>query len=89
MKFNKDATTWTPLFGPFTMPTSAPGTLKMGFAASTGGAYNDHEIRNLNVTQQVADLTATKAVENATTGGGSVAPGDELLYTVVLNNNTN
>ena len=88
MKFNKGATTWTPLFGPFTMPTSAPGTLKMGFAASTGGSYNYHEIRNVIVTQQVPDLTATKAVQNATTGGGSVAPGDELLYTVVLNNQT-
>ena len=89
MKFSKDAPGWTPLFGPFTMPTSAPGTLKMGFAASTGGAYNNHEIRNLSVTQQVPDLTATKAVQNATTGGGSVAPGDELLYNVLLTNNTN
>lgn len=89
MKFSKSDIAWTPLFGPFTMPTSAPGTLKMGFAASTGGAYNFHEIRNLNVTQQVPDLTATKSVQNATTGGGSVAPGEELLYTVVLNNNTN
>jgi uncharacterized repeat protein (TIGR01451 family) len=88
MKFSAAATTWTPLFGPFTMPTSAPGTLKMGFAASTGGSTNYHEIRNLVVTQQVADLTATKAVQNATTGGGSVAPGDELLYTVVINNRT-
>lgn len=88
MKFSDAATTWTPLFGPFTMPTSAPGTLKMGFAGSTGGSTNYHEIRNLVVTQQVADLTATKAVQNATTGGGSVAPGDELLYTVVLNNRT-
>ena len=89
MKFSKSDTLWTPLFGPFTMPTSAPGTLKMGFAASTGGAYNFHEIRNLNVTQQVPDLTATKSVQNATTSGGSVAPGEELLYSVVLNNNTN
>lgn len=89
MKFSKDAPAWTPLFGPFTMPTSAPGTLKMGFAASTGGAYNNHEIRNLSVTQQVPDLTATKAVQNVTTGGGSVAPGDELLYNVLLTNNTN
>ncbi|MCX6032418.1 MAG: carboxypeptidase regulatory-like domain-containing protein [Chloroflexi bacterium] len=89
MKFNKGATSWTTLFGPFTMTTSAPGTLKMGFAGSTGGQVNYHEIRNLNVTQQVPDLTATKAVQNATTGGGSVAPGDQLLYTVVLNNQTN
>jgi uncharacterized repeat protein (TIGR01451 family) len=79
---------WRTLFGPFTMPTSAPGTLKMGFAGSTGGSTNYHEIRNLAVTQQVPDLTATKAVQNATTGGGSVAPSEQLLYTVVLKNNT-
>jgi hypothetical protein len=44
MRFNYSSTTWTPLLGPFTMPTSAPSTLKMGFAASTGGNYNYHEI---------------------------------------------
>ncbi|MBK8049832.1 MAG: hypothetical protein IPK16_23630 [Anaerolineales bacterium] len=70
--------TFRTLLGPYTMPTAAPGTLKMGFAASTGG-NNYHEIRNLVANQQVPDLTATKAVQNATTGGGSVAPGDELL----------
>ncbi len=79
---------WIHLFGPFTMPTSAPGTLKMGFAASTGASTNYHEIRNLTVEPQVADLTATKAVQNLSTGGGSVAPGEELLYTVVLKNHT-
>ena len=88
MKFSESDTTWTPLFGPFTMPTSAPGTLKMGFAASTGGSTNYHEIRNLNVTQQVHDLTSTKSVQNATTGVGSVSTDEELIYTVVLRNNT-
>jgi uncharacterized repeat protein (TIGR01451 family) len=88
MRFNYSSTTWTPLLGPFTMPTSAPSTLKMGFAASTGGNYNYHEIRNLVVTQQVPDLTGSKSVQNASTGGGSVEPGNELLYSVVLNNNT-
>jgi len=87
MKFGPSDTFRT-LFGPFTVPTSAPGTLKMGFAGSTGGNTNYHEIRNLSVTQQVPDLTASKAVQNATTGGGSVAPGEQLLYTVVLKNNT-
>ncbi len=70
------------------MPTSAPSTLKMGFAGSTGGSTNYHEIRNLIVTQQVPDLTATKAVQNATTGAGSVSPGEQLMYTVRLQNNT-
>ncbi len=88
MKFSKTDASWTTLFGPFTMPTSAPSTLKMGFAASTGGSTNFHEIRNLNVSQQVPDLTATKAVQNATTGGGSVAPGNQLQYNVVLSNHT-
>ena len=58
MKFGTSDTFRT-LLGPFTIPTSAPGTLKMGFAGSTGGNTNYHEIRNLNVTQQVPDLTAS------------------------------
>ena len=86
MNFSKNTPDWKTLFGPFTMPTSAPGTLKMGFAGSTGGNTNYHEIRNLTVTQQVPDLTATKAVLNV--NGGNLKPGDELLYTVVLHNQT-
>jgi uncharacterized repeat protein (TIGR01451 family) len=87
MKFSTGGA-WKTLFGPFTMPTAAPGTLKMGFAASTGSNTNYHEIRNLTVTQQVQDLIASMAVQNLTTGGGSVAPGDRLRYTVVFSNLT-
>ena len=39
----------TPLID-YTTEQAIPQTLKIGFAASTGGAYNNHEIRNLQVT---------------------------------------
>ena len=88
MNFSQTNPIWITLLEPYTMTSSAPATLKLGFAASTGGSTNYHEIRNLSVTQQLADLTGTKSVQNVTTGGGSVSPGDQLLYTVVLKNNT-
>ena len=87
MKFSESGA-WVQLLAPYTLPTSAPGTLKLGFSGSTGGQTNYHEIRNLAVTQQVPDLTVTKAVENASTNGGSVSAGDELLYTMVFSNHT-
>lgn len=85
MKFSTTGA-WKTLFGPFTMPMAAPGSLKMGFAASTGSSTNYHEIRNLVVTQQVPDLTARMSVQNLTTGGGSAGPRDRLGYTVAFNN---
>ena len=39
----------TPLIN-YTTSQPIPSTLKIGFAASTGGAYNNHEIRNLQIT---------------------------------------
>lgn len=39
----------TPLIN-YTTTQTIPSTLKIGFAASTGGAYNNHEIRNLQIT---------------------------------------
>ena len=58
-----------------------PDTLKLGFAASTGGSTNYHEIRNISVAIP-ADLEVTK-----TDGQTSVAPGDPITYTVVATNN--
>lgn len=39
----------TPLID-YTTEQVIPSTLKIGFAASTGGAFNNHEIRNLQIT---------------------------------------
>ena len=89
MNFSESDPNWITLISPFTLESTAPATLKLGFAASTGGLTNYHEIRNLNVSQQLADITATKSVQNITTGGGSVSPGEQLLYTAILKNNTN
>jgi uncharacterized repeat protein (TIGR01451 family) len=69
---------------PYTMTAPTPATLKMGFAASTGGSTNYHEIRNLTVNPSVPDITAVKTV--AVVGGGSAVPGAQLLYTVTLIN---
>lgn len=41
--------------------TNPPPTLKFGFAAATGGQYNNHEVRLVSVTQPL-DLRLTKTV---------------------------
>ena len=58
-----------------------PDTLKLGFAASTGGSTNYHEIRFISVAIP-ADLEVTK-----TDGQTNVVPGDPITYTVVATNN--
>jgi len=70
----------------YTMATTAPATLKMGFAGSTGGNTNYHEIRNLTVNPSTPDVTALKSVTNV--AGGNVHAGDTLQYTVTLINQT-
>lgn len=57
-----------------------PASLKLGFAASTGGGYNYHEIRNLNITTP-GGVRVQKSVDkpNAETG-------EELIYTVDIYN---
>lgn len=56
-----------------------PATLKLGFAGSTGGATNFHEIRNLHVAVPT-DLAVTKA-------GSSTAPlGGQISYALSARN---
>ncbi|MCD6188167.1 MAG: DUF11 domain-containing protein [Desulfuromusa sp.] len=65
---------------------SIPAQLKVGFAASTGGSTNYHEIRNLEITPfgNSSDLsTSSKSVVDI--NGGDVEPGDTLRYTITLN----
>lgn len=52
---------FTRVVNPTTLPSPPYTTLKLGFAASTGGSTNYHEIRNVLVTNPV-DTTLTKTV---------------------------
>ncbi|PSJ23857.1 hypothetical protein B7P34_36510, partial [Streptosporangium nondiastaticum] len=74
--------TFTQVLGPYTMPSPPPPTLKIGFAGSTGGSTNYHEIRNLSITTLTApaDLKVTK------TGPATAAPGGSISYTVTVQN---
>ncbi len=65
--------------------------LKIGYAASTGGSTNYHEIRNLIVTDQnttsAIDLAITKTFLDITTGSTTTASvGDQIRYTVIASN---
>ncbi|GAB2962219.1 hypothetical protein GCM10027048_33310 [Hymenobacter coalescens] len=77
----------------FTVPTP-PQNLRLGFAGSTGGSTNVHEIRNLNLVQVpfASDDAATTAYNAAVTLpilANDVAPGSNLdPATVDLDPNT-
>jgi len=70
------------LFGPYTLPTPPPARLKLGFAASTGGSYNKHEIRNLIITTP-GNIRVEKQVDKSIS-----SPGDTLTYQVTVYNET-
>lgn len=50
---------------------SFPSSFKLGFAASTGGAYQVHEIRSLNITTLPPDVSATATPPGTFTRGGT------------------
>jgi uncharacterized repeat protein (TIGR01451 family) len=60
-----------------------PNTVKVGYAASTGGSTNYHEIRNLAIDNLPTNinLAIAKTVSSAT-----IAPGGALTYTVTARN---
>ncbi|MBB6500680.1 Ig-like domain-containing protein [Pedobacter cryoconitis] len=62
--------------------TPVPANLKIGFASSTGGGYNNHEIRNLIVTTP-GGVRVLKSVDKLTANVG-----DQLTYTVNATNQT-
>ncbi|MCL6526884.1 MAG: DUF11 domain-containing protein [Thermaceae bacterium] len=70
---------FTTLLGPYTMPSPPPSTLKLGFAASTGGSTNYHEIRNVSVNLP-ADLSISK------TGPANGVAGAPISYTLTASN---
>ncbi|MXV53308.1 DUF11 domain-containing protein [Pedobacter sp. HMF7647] len=72
---------FTKLFGPVNVDNPPP-VLKLGFAGSTGGGVDYHEIRNLIVTTP-GNLRVLKTVDKPT-----ARLGDELAYTVTAYNDT-
>ncbi|WP_293915373.1 hypothetical protein, partial [Deinococcus sp.] len=65
----------------FQLATTPPATYKLGFGASTGGATNYHELRNLVITAPT-NLAITK-----TDGVSTLAQGGPVTYTVTVTNN--
>jgi uncharacterized repeat protein (TIGR01451 family) len=76
-----------------TLPAiSTSQQLRMGYAASTGGSTNYHEIRSLLVTNAATttaiDLGVTKTiVDSSNNPVSSVAPGGAIRYLVTATNN--
>ncbi|PSL48796.1 putative repeat protein (TIGR01451 family)/gliding motility-associated-like protein [Chitinophaga niastensis] len=70
------------LFGPITITSPPPARLKLGFAASTGGAVNKHEVRNLIITTP-GNIRTQKLVNKPV-----ARVGDQLVYTVNVYNET-
>ncbi|MGY0038490.1 hypothetical protein [Pedobacter sp. NJ-S-72] len=66
-----------------TTATPVPAFLKIGFASSTGGGYNNHEIRNLIVTTP-GGVRILKSADKLTANVG-----DPLTYTMDVTNQTN
>lgn len=65
-----------------------PSLLKLGFAASTGGAYNYHEIRNLLVTTP-GNLRVTKRADKETLRSvASTNSANVITYTIEVTNDT-
>jgi uncharacterized repeat protein (TIGR01451 family) len=66
----------------YTTTTAPPANLKLGFAASTGGSTNYHEIRNLYITT-LGNVRVQKEVDKA-----NANVGDLVTYTVNVNNDS-
>ena len=64
----------------YTTTDVPPANLKLGFAASTGGGFNYHEIRNLYITT-LGNVRVQKDVDKA-----NANVGDQVTYTVNVTN---
>ncbi|MFD2603135.1 Ig-like domain-containing protein [Flavobacterium suzhouense] len=72
----------------YTTTDVPPALLKLGFAASTGGGVNYHEIRNLLVTtpnNMRVKKTANKDFIRTVAGSGSE---NQIIYTIEITNDT-
>ena len=86
-KTSPTATTFTDITS-YTTTDVPPGLLKLGFAASTGGDINYHEIRNLLVTtpnNMRVKKTANKDFIRTIAGSGSE---NQITYTIEVTNDT-
>ncbi|ASZ10867.1 DUF11 domain-containing protein [Chitinophaga pendula] len=70
------------VFGPTTLTSAPPANLKLGFAASTGGGFNKHEVRNLIITTP-GNVRVQKTVNQPL-----AKVGDLLTYKVTVYNET-
>ena len=71
------------ILGPYVMATPPPANLKLGFAGSTGGSVNNHEVRNVIITTP-GGVRVDKAVDKS-----SALAGQDLTYTLNVTNSTN
>ncbi|WP_157135582.1 DUF4347 domain-containing protein, partial [Kamptonema sp. PCC 6506] len=65
---------------------AAPSTFKFGFASSTGGATNIHEIKNLKV-ETLTEPTEQADIETVKTGPAFVLPNGTITYKITATNN--
>lgn len=74
----------------YTTNDAPPALLKMGFAASTGGSWNFHEVRNLLATtpnnMRVVKRADKDRIRSVT--GGSGGTENLIEYTIEVNNDT-
>jgi uncharacterized repeat protein (TIGR01451 family) len=75
-----------PTFNITALGANIPDTFKFGFAASTGGLNNIHEVRNLLIrtAEPITDPNTDLAVRK--TGPSNVLPGTEFTYEITVTN---
>ncbi len=73
----------------YTTSTPPPPLLKLGFAASTGGGVNNHEIRNLMITT-LGNLRVHKSadVDVLRSKHSNSEPSNEITYNIEVTNDT-
>jgi uncharacterized repeat protein (TIGR01451 family) len=74
---------YTTVINSYQLPTKPPANLKIGFAASTGGATNYHEIRNLSI-QKPTNLKVVKTLSSGLTA--PINPLSDISYTLFATN---
>ncbi|WP_316759939.1 gliding motility-associated C-terminal domain-containing protein [Pedobacter aquatilis] len=64
-----------------------PSTLKLGFVSATGGSFNKHEIRNVQVTTP-GNLRVNKRADKDFLRTVSTGDANKVTYTIDVNNDT-